>query len=275
MVHDSFKNRELLNKIKKRYKDNNVQWTFDTAQNAKQSEQSGRSEIRADRSTSVTSGHQTQAYQIDDDDSGRDYYANTAFHMAQITTPKGDTLLDRWIVDPGSNVHICNSTYFNWHKTSDARSTNVIFAGATGYQVAAWGEVIISVNRGKEKKDLLLTHVAYVPGFLTNLFALGRCRHLGIHFDLERNILYKERISSVVASLAYSQGHWLLDAKEADRLPCHELLSMAVRSSQEKSQTVTAMRAHQLLGHLSYHVLEHLQNATTGLKIGTNGKGDP
>ncbi|KAI1667253.1 hypothetical protein L13192_07962 [Pyrenophora tritici-repentis] len=196
--------------------------------------------------------------------------------MAHIATPKGDNLIDRWIVDPGSNVHICNSTYFNWRKTSDAKSTDVIFAGATAYQVAAWGEVIISVNRGNQKKDILLTHVAYVPGFLTNLFALGRCRRSGIHFDSGRNILYKEKISSVVANLTYSYGHWLLDAKEADRPPRHELLSMAVRSSQEKSpQTVTAMRAHQLLGHPGYRALEHLQDATTGLKIGTNGKGDP
>ncbi|KAF1828654.1 hypothetical protein BDW02DRAFT_584321 [Decorospora gaudefroyi] len=51
---------------------------------------------------------------------------------------------------------------------------------------------------------------------------------------------------------------------------------MAARSSQEKSpQTVTAMRAHQLLGHPSYQALEHLQDATTSLKIGTNRKGDP
>ncbi|KAI2484853.1 hypothetical protein Ptr902_03793 [Pyrenophora tritici-repentis] len=51
---------------------------------------------------------------------------------------------------------------------------------------------------------------------------------------------------------------------------------MAARSSQEKApQTVTAMRAHQLLGHPSYQALEHLQDTTTGLKIGTNGKGDP
>ncbi|KAI1668846.1 hypothetical protein L13192_06305 [Pyrenophora tritici-repentis] len=180
--------------------------------------------------------------------------------MAHIATPKGDNLINRWIVDPSSNVHICNSTYFNWRKTSDAKSTDVIFAGATAYQ----------------KKDILLTHVAYVPGFLTNLFALGRCRRSGIHFDSGRNILYKEKISSVVANFTYSHGHWLLDAKEADRPPRHELLSMAVRSSQEKSpQTVTAMRAHQLLGHPGYRALEHLQDATTGLKIGTNGKGDP
>ena len=270
IVRNSFKNRELLKKIKKLYKDNNVQWTFDA-------HGSDPSENRTDRPLTSAPSRRSHADQIDDDDSAGDYYANTAFHMAQITTPKGDTLLDRWIVDPGSNVHICNSTYFNWHKTSDARSTDVIFAGATSHQVAAWGEVIISVsvNLGKQK-DLLLTHVAYVPGFLTNLFALGRCRRSSIHFDSGRNILYKERISNVVANLAYSQGHWLLDAKETDRPPRHELLSMAVRSSQEKSpQTVTAMRAHQLLGHPSYQAIEHLRDSTTGLKIGTNGKGDP
>jgi hypothetical protein len=139
------------------------------------------------------------------------------------------------------------------------KSTNVIFAGATAYLVAAWGEVIISVNQGNQKKDILLTHVAYVLGFLTNLFALRRCQRSGIYFDSGRNILYKERISNVVANLDYSYGHWLLDAKEADRPPRHELLSMATRSSQEKSpQTVTSMRAHQLLGHPSYQALGHL-----------------
>lgn len=276
-IRTAFKDRELLKRIKKLYKDNNVRWTFDTAQNHDRSEKASenRAENRTERSTPELGGRRPYADRIDDNDSNRDYYANTAFYMAQITAPKGDTLLNRWIVDPGSNVHICNTTYFNWRKTSDARPTDVILAGATGYQVAAWGEVIINVKRGNQKKDILLTHVAYVPGFLTNLFALGRCRRSGIHFDSGRNILYKERISNVVANLDYSHGHWLLDAKEADRPPRHELLSMAVRSSQEKSpQTVTAMRAHQLLGHPSYQALEHLQDATTGLKIGTNGKGD-
>jgi hypothetical protein len=62
---------------------------------------------------------------------------NCARLTAQVTASKSDTLLDRWIVDPGSNVHICNSTYFNWVKTSDAKPTDVIFAGATAHQVAA------------------------------------------------------------------------------------------------------------------------------------------
>jgi hypothetical protein len=30
-------------------------------------------------------------------------------------------------------VHICNLTYFNWVKTSDAKPTNVIFAGTAAH----------------------------------------------------------------------------------------------------------------------------------------------
>jgi hypothetical protein len=269
---DSFKNTELLKKTKKLYRDNNIPWTFDVT---KASAEAGNRSERPTRPHSPSQGRRPNADQIDDADSNGDYYANTAFHMAQIAAPRGNSLLDRWIVDPGSNVHICNSTYFNWIKTAEAKPTDVIFAGTASHQVVAWGEVIVKVKRGSVRKDILLTQVAYVPGFLTNLFALGRCRKSNIHFDSGRNILYKDKISNVIANLAYSHGHWLLDAEEADRPPHHKLLSMAVKSSQEKaSQVVTAMRAHQLLGHPSYQAIEHLKDSTTGLKIGTNGEGD-
>jgi hypothetical protein len=138
-------------------------------------------------------------------------------------------------VDPGFNIHICNLTYFNWVRTADAIPTDVIFAGTASHQVVAWGEVIFKVNQGSVRKDILLTRVAYVPSFLTNLFALRRCRKSNIHYSSGRNILYKDKISNVIANLAYSHGHWLLDTEEADRLPPHKLLSMAVGLSQEKA----------------------------------------
>ena len=79
-----------MKKIKKLYKDNNVRWTFDTAQNPDRSESryENRSENRAESPTPESGGRGPQADRIDDDDSTGDYYANTAFHIAQITTPK-------------------------------------------------------------------------------------------------------------------------------------------------------------------------------------------
>jgi hypothetical protein len=246
----AFKNPQVLRNAKKLFKDNNIPWTFDVT---KASTEAGNQSERPIRPNSSGHGRRPNADRIDDAESDGDYYANTAFRMAQIAAPRGNSLLDRWIVDLGSNVHICNSTYFNWVKTAEAKPTDVIFAGTASHQVVAWGEVIVKVNRGSVRKDILLTQVAYVPGFLTNLFALGCCCKSKIQFDSGRNILYKDKISNLIAHLAYSHGHWLLDTDKADRPPHHKLLSMAVQSSQDKApQVVTAMRAHQLLGHLSY-----------------------
>jgi hypothetical protein len=101
MIRTALKDRELLKKIKKLYKDNNVRWTFDTAQNPDRSDHrsenrvENRAENRTERSTPESGGRRPHADRIDDNNSNGDYYANTAFHMAQITTLKGDTLLDR------------------------------------------------------------------------------------------------------------------------------------------------------------------------------------
>jgi hypothetical protein len=106
---NTFKNPELLKKTKKLYKDNNIQWTFDVSKASAEAEKQTEGSAQLH---SLSQERRPHANRIDDADAGGDYYANTAFHMAQITAPAGDTLLDRWIVDPSSNVHICNSTYF-------------------------------------------------------------------------------------------------------------------------------------------------------------------
>jgi hypothetical protein len=153
----SFKNTELLKHVKKLYKDNNIPWTFDIAKASAEIDEAQNQTEKSNQPHPTNQDRRPNADPIDDTSLSRDYYANTAFHMAQITAPSGDTLLDRWIVDPGSNVHICNSTYFNWVKTADAKPTDVIFAGTAAHQVAAWGEVIINVNCSNVRKDILLT----------------------------------------------------------------------------------------------------------------------
>jgi hypothetical protein len=101
MIPTALKDRKLLKKIKKLYKDNNVRWTFDTAQNPNRSDHrsenraKNKAENRTKRSTPDSGGRRPHADRIDENDLNGDYYANTAFYIAQITTPKADTLLDR------------------------------------------------------------------------------------------------------------------------------------------------------------------------------------
>jgi hypothetical protein len=150
---DSFKNPELLKKTKKLYRDNNILWMFDVT---KASAEAGNRFERPTRPHSPSQERHPNADQIDDADSNGDYYVNTAFCMAQTAAPRGNSLLNRWVVDSGSNMHICNLTYFNWVKTTDAKLTDVIFAGTAPHQVVAWGEVIVKVNRGSVRKDIYL-----------------------------------------------------------------------------------------------------------------------
>jgi hypothetical protein len=67
-------------------------------------------------------------------------------------------------------------------------------------------------------QPLILTHVAYVQGFITSLISLARCRKMGIHFDLGRDLLYKGDPGTVLAYLEHDGGHRLVDADVSRRL---------------------------------------------------------
>jgi hypothetical protein len=86
----TFQSFEIPKKTKKLYKDNNIPWTFSEAKDRTESVQP---QFASQYRPNVN--RINNANQIDDADHSRDYYANTAFHMAQIATPTGNTLLDR------------------------------------------------------------------------------------------------------------------------------------------------------------------------------------
>jgi hypothetical protein len=88
---DTFNNSELLKKTKKLYRDNNIPWTFDIT---KASAKAGNQSERPTRPHSLSQEHRLADW-IDDANSNVDYYANTAFCMAQIAASRGDFLLNR------------------------------------------------------------------------------------------------------------------------------------------------------------------------------------
>ena len=60
-------------------------------------------------------------------------------------------------------------------------------------------------------EPMLLTYVAFVLGFLTNLIGLGRCWDANIHFDSGDNLLYTcqpgQKKREIIAELDYHEGH--------------------------------------------------------------------
>jgi hypothetical protein len=103
------------------------------------------------------------------------------------------------------------------------------------------------VRRGNETASITLKKVAYIPGFIANIFSLSCCKK--IYFNSKTNRLFKEDESQVFSGLERVGGHWFLKAQDAGQ----PFQAMAADSTHAKSpQVVTAMQAHLLLGHPSY-----------------------
>ncbi|KAJ8113219.1 hypothetical protein OPT61_g4598 [Boeremia exigua] len=80
-------------------------------------------------------------------------------------------LINRWILDPGSNTHVTNTRAYGWKKRADGKG-DVVKAGDQELIIQEWGDVVLLINTPKGTEQIELTYVAYVPGFLTNVLTL-------------------------------------------------------------------------------------------------------
>ncbi|KAK7177641.1 hypothetical protein PSPO01_16313 [Paraphaeosphaeria sporulosa] len=187
------------------------------------------------------------------------------------------SLLQRWILDGGSNVHIANHRNKSWKKIAVGKPTDVIFAGGQKIQIEEWGNVEVLIDAPTGKQLIKLSWVACIPSFFTSIVSLSRCRTIGIEFDSGKDCLYQKASRQVVCELAYEGGHWLLDADGNER-PSLETLhfvnavekrkQMAKPSYAERPPLeVTRKEAHQMLGHPSVKAVEKLEQAIDGVKL--------
>jgi hypothetical protein len=136
-------------------------------------------------------------------------------------------LLNRWIVDPGSNTHVVNTeAWKGWNRTSDNLQRRSINASNSSILITAWGTMELVARTPQGQLTLELTHVAYVEGFLTSVLGLARCRSESIHFDSGRDVLYMHQLTNIIAQLEYNGGHWLIDAEPSRRPPLSVLYSL-------------------------------------------------
>ncbi|KAI1682601.1 hypothetical protein KJE20_07333 [Pyrenophora tritici-repentis] len=199
---------------------------------------------------------------------------NALIQTFNTATTKVPHLMNRWVLDPGSNAHVCNTRQFGWSFVRKAKPGEVIYAGGQVVQIAEWGTVVLNVRTPSGKAPIKLTHVALVEGFFANVLGLSRCRPLGIHFDSGRDLLYQNNPSNVVAMLEYSNGHWLIDAEENDRPELSTLSTFAARFQPQRTSqkprpaiVATANEAHQLWGHASKQAIDHLPESVTGFEL--------
>jgi hypothetical protein len=189
-------------------------------------------------------------------------------------------LSNRWILDPGSNTHVINTdTWIGWKREYEAKDTEYVGAGTGSVKVKAWGSMTLMIRTPHDSMmEIQMTHVALVPGFITSVIGLGRCRAVDIHFDSGRDVLYHKDHGNVLARLEYSNGHWLADA-DASRRPGITLSSLATsyRKSYEPKpiQRVSSRVAHLIWGHPGQKAIAHLEDAVEGIVIDRSDDQNP
>jgi hypothetical protein len=96
-----------------------------------------------------------------------------AFSTSHVSNPP---YINRWIMDPGSNIHIINSKSWRWTHTRYSTSDELLYAGSQSVSISEWGNVIIPIRTPSGIQDIQLSHVALVEGLLPTSLASHAAR---------------------------------------------------------------------------------------------------
>ena len=95
-------------------------------------------------STTISTAQASQGPMRFDEDSTYKQPGQTFAMYQSFSTAQSDhkdiaipPLMNRWILDPGSNVHVCNSTEFGWKETRKAMQGEIIYAGDNAVDIEA------------------------------------------------------------------------------------------------------------------------------------------
>ena len=176
------------------------------------------------------------------------------------------------ILDSGTTIHIFNeiTRFLNFRQAPDG---DFVWAGDSKVPILGYGDIDIQVVGLKKKLQILrLYDVAYCEGFVANLVSFRQLRKLGYWWDSrpQYNCL-RRGDDSIVAYLREVHDQSVLEYIPDD----HPHTRMAFYIRRHKFNTWTerrsvigdAMRWHLRLGHPGPQALEHLVNASKGVRI--------
>lgn len=194
--------------------------------------------------------------------SGNNAKTTVGAFTAAYSTSTNYELLNSWILDSGSNVHVCNELATGFMPTRQATNQDKLYAGKAVYDIESFGSIDVSVQTPQGIQRMTLLDTAYVPGFLTNLVSLSRLVQKGVHWDTEKSHLHKAGIP--LCYVRPFNGHWLLNCED----PVQPNAAFLVHSAQPRqTRSLPKSHWHQILGHAGQEAIQHLPSATDGAEL--------
>ena len=100
-----------------------------------------------------------------------------------------------WILDTGSNTHIINH-YEGLSNVREASESAIFNKGRNTYRIKAYGDVKVNLTTPDGPLIIILLNIAYIPGYLTNIVAMGRLSREGVYqsSSIPNILIYKDKI---------------------------------------------------------------------------------
>ncbi|EKG08999.1 Integrase catalytic core, partial [Macrophomina phaseolina MS6] len=167
-----------------------------------------------------------------------------------------------WILDSGSDTHICNSSMKDrFNPETSAKPTDTIQCGNSTVQIQSFGQATINTNTPKGTSFIKLTKVTYVPSYMANLVSLSALEEKGVFFDHRQQRL--ERDGVTICNVQRINGLYYLEFNPTSQ----ESAIRASAASAFAARATTLDIWHRTLAHAGPEPLLHLNEATTGALI--------
>lgn len=178
-----------------------------------------------------------------------------------VRSPDDINLATSWLYDTGANTHVANNiNYFLTYEHQPGYMTT----GASSSEIHGYGDVKLSIECGSRTRILTLKHVAYCPGFHTNLIAAGRLLKAGVKIDQDANTLVYRQTETLFADLiSYDEFHLVKAHAYENPTPS----AYTANSTKVPNQPGTEKVWHQRMGHCNMESIRHLPAAAEGVVL--------
>lgn len=169
------------------------------------------------------------------------------------------TLNSTWILDGGSNCHVCNSTMLSrFTRQRQAQHGEFLIAGNTYLPIEYYGTITITIETPSGSGIITLLNVAYVADFMTNIVSQDILRSKGLYFDNWKMHLHREGVS--IGFVKPYNGHYIME-DNINKAPHKESTAFSA------VKVATTNQWHQMLAHASNDAIERLETSAEGVKI--------
>ncbi|SLM34143.1 Ribonuclease H-like domain [Lasallia pustulata] len=214
-----------------------------------------------------------QAKKSNDNDNNKAREAHPSFSAAvsrgSYSTGTKTSIYDSWILDSGSDTHLCNKSMENRYKQQRlAEPGDTVASGTPVLPIHSYGTIIVSAKGPNGNITIELLDVVYVPEYLTNLVSMHQFAAKGVYHDARNSRLERDHIT--LCHIKEHGGHYLLEDNTTTSATTQSPTTqgtMKQSSSHAIVKTATPNQWHQVMAHASAEAISHLETSAEGVKI--------